>query len=266
MYYLAIAFYLWRDGWSPREWAPRGIDLIDVAATVSFTNVWRDSAINSVVPGDWSVGNEMTFYLLLPMILSVGRRSFTGLLALASAAMALAVGYVAFRTPAAGMADTLAFEFPPALQVFLFGVITAFLIQKKSPRRFPPWAALAILLSATFVVPQFGLGGNVAVYALLYCLLCYGLHGGGASLVANAAAARIGVVSFSVYLIHFALIGPLTAASITLTANRGVPLLVLAYSLVAATAFAISLATHRFVEAPFIRLAASFPRKPSKEA
>ena len=134
MFYLAVVFYLLRDGWAPREWAPYGVDGVDVAATFGFVNLWRDTAVNSVVPGDWSIGAEMNFYLLLPFVLWIARRSFKALVGLVAIAFLVGLGYARLHHVPAGFEDDLPMMFLPQLPVFLFGVVTAFLIVKASPK------------------------------------------------------------------------------------------------------------------------------------
>lgn len=68
LFWCGIAFYLLLDGTKPRFWAPSGISLQHVFSTIFFLHGWAPTAINSVVPGGWSIAVEMTFYLLLPFL------------------------------------------------------------------------------------------------------------------------------------------------------------------------------------------------------
>ncbi len=256
MFYLAILFYLVRDGWGPREWAPYGIDGLDVAATFGFLNVWRDSAINSVVPGDWSIGAEMNFYVLLPFVLWVGRRSFKALLAFVAIAFAAGLGFERLHHVPAGFADDLAIVFPAQLPVFLVGVVTAFVIVEAPARRLNGGLGAVLLAFIVLALPQTPLAGNLALFAVLCCFLAYALHNAPTSPIVNRAIARVGTVSFSMYLIHFALLAPISRLCLASASNRGAAMLALVYALVAAATFVCASATHAWVEAPFIRLGA----------
>ena len=67
-FYLAIIAYTAYDGFSPRYWAPNGIEWWYVPLTVFFLNGWHPETITSVVPGGWSIAIEMTFYLFVPYL------------------------------------------------------------------------------------------------------------------------------------------------------------------------------------------------------
>lgn len=45
--------------------------MADIIANLAFIHSWVPSANNSVVPGGWSIGAEMVFYLLVPFFWSV---------------------------------------------------------------------------------------------------------------------------------------------------------------------------------------------------
>ena len=67
-FWLAILFYVWRDGMGSRSWAPHGIRPATVLATAAFAHGWTPTMINSVVPGGWSIAVEMNFYLIVPIL------------------------------------------------------------------------------------------------------------------------------------------------------------------------------------------------------
>src|SRR5262249_28116001 len=66
MFYFGICLYLALFGWRPREFVPEVIGVPDVALTAVFLHGWWPTALNSVVPGGWSVACEAMFYLMLP--------------------------------------------------------------------------------------------------------------------------------------------------------------------------------------------------------
>ena len=69
MFYVAMAFYLCLYGFSPRYWAPNGLEWWYLPLTALFLNGYHPETLTSVVPGGWSVAVEMNFYLLLPFLL-----------------------------------------------------------------------------------------------------------------------------------------------------------------------------------------------------
>ena len=80
LFWIALVFYLLvTRGEGFREWAPDGVSARDVLLTIFFLHWTSITAVNSVVPGGWSIAVEMQFYLLFPLIIHLFRpevRSF----------------------------------------------------------------------------------------------------------------------------------------------------------------------------------------------
>src|ERR1700761_6304044 len=75
LFWLAIPLYLALNGTGPSYDAPNGIGPVQVILTATFLHGFWPDSINSVVPGDWSIAAEMTFYVVFPfMIASFGAR------------------------------------------------------------------------------------------------------------------------------------------------------------------------------------------------
>src|SRR4051812_31822989 len=132
MFWLGTLFFLWLDGFSPRYFAPGGIDGTDVLLTALFLHGWNPDTVNSVVPGGWSIAVEMTFYLVFPLLMLVVRGWLTALAAfVACNAIALySFDYFwanrALFWPGAsdGLASTmLHLWFPTQLPVFALGFL-----------------------------------------------------------------------------------------------------------------------------------------------
>ena len=71
LFWLAIIAYSSLDQvkyFNQNAWAPSGVGYGQVVATFLFIQGWWPTSINSVVPGGWSVGVEMSFYLILPLL------------------------------------------------------------------------------------------------------------------------------------------------------------------------------------------------------
>ena len=72
LYFLAIIYYLWQDGFGPRPWlgdAP-GVSKLNILSNFLMLHSFSPYWINSVVPGGWSVGIEFLFYSIFPFIFS----------------------------------------------------------------------------------------------------------------------------------------------------------------------------------------------------
>lgn len=70
LFWLAIPFYLAVYGTGPSYNAPNGIGPLQVILTATFLHGFWPDSVNSVVPGDWSIAAEATFYLVFPLLIT----------------------------------------------------------------------------------------------------------------------------------------------------------------------------------------------------
>ena len=70
LFWLAIPIYLVINGTGPSYNAPNGIGPLQVILTATFLHGFWPDSVNSVVPGDWSIAAEMTFYLVFPFVIT----------------------------------------------------------------------------------------------------------------------------------------------------------------------------------------------------
>jgi peptidoglycan/LPS O-acetylase OafA/YrhL len=84
LYYLAIIYYLWQNGFGPNYWlgSHSYLSFFDVCNNFFFTHGTYPYSFNSVVPGGWSVGVEMGFYLIFPFLFRFFRNVDTALILL----------------------------------------------------------------------------------------------------------------------------------------------------------------------------------------
>jgi peptidoglycan/LPS O-acetylase OafA/YrhL len=230
MYYLAAGLYM--------IVAPTGnANPLQLLASLSFVNAWHPVTMTTtgdwqVVPGGWSIGVEFTFYFLFPLFfawVSSARRAFLLLLAMLGLGVALN-GYLmpnlAARYGSEAADNFLYFWFFNQAPVFVLGALTFFAI--RATEMHPDWlltqrlrrhagaavtgALLFILIVAMAplplthnlmpvpVVPQF-LAASCA-FSLFVVTISQARH----TILVNSLFAWIGKVSFSAYLLHFAVI------------------------------------------------------------
>ena len=223
-FWLAILFYLWWKGTGPQYWAPHGISWRDVAATAAFAHGWTPTTINSVVPGGWSIAVEMSFYLLVPAL-------FTRLTSLrrcvwffVACVIGQAVLNAAMRPVFWGMlADDEKYLaglmhnlwLPTQLPVFAAGFALYYAVapylgraadaRPPSPPSARPSAALALVFAAA-VVAELYLAPRSTFWGSVFAILAAGLALRPTRLLVNAATRYLGEISYSGYLVHFAVL------------------------------------------------------------
>jgi peptidoglycan/LPS O-acetylase OafA/YrhL len=269
MFWLAIPVYLLLNGMNALFYAPiyapNGIHLWHVGMTAAFVHGLHPETVTSVVPGGWSVADEMLFYAVFPLLaLIITKWQRAAVLCAVSALLPNA--WYNERTldwlvsmfpdePRWLLRDFMFLSFPAQITAFAAGILACHVIRSLPKGASPRWAielALLVALAAlawqcitnvNFLVP-FGLWFGVAAAAM-------GL-GAGRYLV-NPLIRHFGTLSFSMYLVHFALIGSVAAAvRATDASGPWSSLIILFPTLVLATAAVASL-TYRYIEQPGIR-------------
>ncbi len=266
-YWLAGIGYILAAGLAPRPSAPDGVTVPDLAVAAVFGSAWQGGGAIDVVPGGWSVSCEVAFYAALPVTLWLigGRLWRAVLLALAAA---LAVQLLARHAMTHGGWHYVPQYVHPTIQapVFLAGIAAAMLAQQVRLPRVPglPVGLLAVGIVALPLMPipraLWGLLLHLPFAVLAAaCVALSAQHP--PRLLAHPAMRRIGEVSYSRYLIHFALLAPCLTAAEWLAPGNGWPTLALHFGVTAACSFALACATYRLVEQPCIKGAARLLRR-----
>ncbi len=267
MFWLATALYgglnaagLWPDG---------GSDPISVVATLFFVHGWSQDTINLVVPGGWTIGVEMTFYAVFPLIaiwVTTLRRAI--LFTIAAAILAVLANTLAFRLVATAEPVKLGFFvyywFPNSLQAFALGCLTYHLLHF-APTKTP--ATLAMLAGVGFLALYCAWWG-VAWYpsldqpisralltSIASLLLALSLAGTGMPWLVNRVTCYVGRVSFSAYLVHFLIVVPIGRYAGPVHASSAVSLALFAILMVGVMTVTVLLSavTYRFIERPCIQ-------------
>jgi peptidoglycan/LPS O-acetylase OafA/YrhL len=252
MFYAGILLYLFLYGFRPRLYAPQGITPQDVALTFGFMHGWSMAALNSVVPGDWSIAAEAMFYVILPPLLILGRTPRR--LAFLMIGFVLMAQLSHWLQPGFGPLGNAGF--PSQAAVFLFGLAAAQAMDRPVPARGA--AALAVFGFLCFGLPLLHLPEAILAYQLqfgaLAGLLCVLLHRAKTPLLVNEPLIRLGRISFSIYILHFALLAPVLAAARDLVSGASdVVLLAVYYPLLVAIAASSASGAHTWIERPGIR-------------
>jgi peptidoglycan/LPS O-acetylase OafA/YrhL len=251
-------------------------DFSDVIFNVIFIHAWVPSAIDSVVPGGWSIGVEMFFYLIAPALVFICRTT-RGLIAVSilTALFAVSCWYVGACDggPACAVVNNEFFYFWPPMQLpcFIVGLWTWHLAKdyltgaKVLPLRACGWlVAGGLVMVAALFLAGTGRGMAHAVAPTFAAAAAAALM-----LVSTRIASRtlqapalvmLGRYSFGIYVWHFiAILGVRAVLRIDAVGNfaeyHGA--LVFAVSMVVATvaAYAGARYTARRIEEPCSRWA-----------
>ena len=263
MFYLALPVFLYFRGWGPSMYAPDGIGLRHVMMTATFTHGFMPDTITSVVPGSWSIADEMMFYAIFPLLMTIRTR-----IRFKTAAMLTALATVLCVVLQKSLAGSVWRIADPAwrdawatfyflwlvnqLPCFLFGILAARWIEEN---RQVPWPVALVLgstalgLWVTLFPSSIPLLGKLVVPAqagALFAIFALGLSKWQPKLLVNPIICWTGKVSYSAYLVHFLII----ASDLAFARENYAA----AFVSLAAITIGISTITYLCVERPFNRL------------
>ena len=260
LYYAGILFYVAVHVMDNQRRAPAGI-----LSNALFIHGFVPAFQNNVVPGGWSIGCEMAFYAIFPLLF----RTITN--------VPRALGLVAFGLvfdvlmlvvdrasgwrvlPDANLGDFPVFLLP----VFAAGIAVYHLTKNKAPaegsRRWGMYG-LALLAYGGLVAVSTAVMGHqnqawqVIPTALFVGALVYACVSAPSRLLTNAFIVRLGLISYSVYIWHFAvLFGLLRGLPLVRDHHEPLPML-LAFVLTMLITWPIAELSRRFIELPGIAL------------
>lgn len=227
-----------------------------VGAAALFVNGWSPNTYLGVTPGGWSIGIEMGFYLLFPAFVAIITNLSRALIFFAVSTIVAVVTY-----PIAADMGGKAFGFGwlgDQLPAFAAGFVAYYCITTAPWRRATRWLSVAGVLIALglVVLPAFPSLRtpdehlSVPIYAALFVALAYVLANSKSAFANNLITRRLGVLSYSIYLLHFLVI----SAIAPLTEGLDAWTFLITYKAVLALSAAVAEATFRLIERPGQRL------------
>ncbi len=267
-FYAAIVGYLLLNGTSPHYWAPDGIKGWHILSTFLFINGWTPETITSVVPGGWSIAVEMTFYLCVPFLflwLSSIPRTLIALVLSLLLAKAMSVAALGVLTPLYPDSQSYLLHgfvflwFFSQLPVFLLGILIYHTLQ-----RFPQihsHLALALYPVAVFLSVAFFQATTYSdllpqhfLFSVALAFLVLAVYHKPHALLVNPILCWIGRVSFSMYLIHIAVLTFLSHLGSKWFELKGNWQCVLITLIATALSLALASLSYQFIEQPGIKL------------
>ena len=263
-YWLAAVFYTALAGTAPRLLAPDGVAVNDIVVAALFGSAWVGGAPMAVVPGGWSISVEVAFYAVLPLLYRVTGRRLWRVVLLTIAFTAIAE----FRGVQAWDAHRWDFFFyvNPIQQapVFLFGFTAATIVTRYDVPRLGLLALTALGL-AVFWLPIRCSGLLYLVEPLSFGLLAAISVGLAAvsspPLLSNPILRRIGQLSYSVYLIHFAFLAPCLGLAVRILPEANWATFIMHLGFTLAATLAVASITWRVIEQPAVEWARRHSRR-----
>jgi peptidoglycan/LPS O-acetylase OafA/YrhL len=207
MYYLITFIYIIIGSTILPNILPKNLSFFAGMTTLTFTNGWFPSTVNSFSPGAWSIAAEMTFYLLFPLLLRLKGKRWMALTATVVSFVLSLITYKLIVTLMPGKSDYVTyfayFFWIVQLPAFMSGVcIAAWLphLQKYanvSKLVFP--LSLALVASAAF---SRGLTSSYIAADILFSIMVTSGALSASPILRLSLLRHIGTVSFSVYLTH----------------------------------------------------------------
>lgn len=262
MFYLGIGFYLWFYGTGARFFAPLGVHVRQVLLTVSFLHGWLPDSFNAIVPGGWSIGDEAMFYLLFPLLfrsLNSPIRAIGTFVAAAifTRAVIVLAGWTLGRDDL--MIVFAHFSFPAQLVAFVGGFVV-FQVGRVIPPSLPHQTFGATLLLALAAAALLAAGSSQSVLLrhnvvadALFIVFVLMTRLSECPLIVNALLIGLGRLSYSIYLVHFAVVDIARVYGLSLLKSIAPSLqLAMVFPLSLSAAAVISIVTYRIVEQPAI--------------
>jgi peptidoglycan/LPS O-acetylase OafA/YrhL len=268
MFWIAIVFFLWLNGTGPSIYAPDGVGLRQITMTALLVHGFWPDTITSVVPGGWSVADEVIFYALFPAIVPpLLKATWKSLIIVAIATVIVGaqvsrlLDSFSYLLPAsaesvAGIYFSL--WFPRQLPCFVFGIMLfRFSVEGRSIPASLAKIVCFVAIALTLLIPflegiKYALPlGLATTYAIALTLFALSLMYWRNSPLIGRPIVWIGKVSYSAYFVHFAVFHFLPLFRWTGWPVADVASMYLAVVVVTA---GISSLTYLMIEKPMIRL------------
>ena len=275
LFWAGLLFYWWHPGPWGITFAPNGTGWPHIAATFFFVHGWYPTTINSIVPGGWSIGAEVMFYLCIPLlhkrIISLSGAIWMTLATTFAvcAGTPIATRLLAPHFPASWsnlIRDFLFWSFPTQLPVFCLGFVLYFILVRQMTHagggmtNKRHWSILFLAIAAFVMV--YSIPDHI-IYAGAFALIAWGLAIHPMRIFVNRVTRYIGVVSYSVYIWHFWILDHLAPRILPLVnpirwdkLNGTVQFFVL-YALIVAVSVAMASVSYYLIELPSQRLGKS---------
>ncbi len=264
MYYLGIIYYIIQDGLGQRYWLGDAdhISVANIVSNLFFMHGFYPYWINSLVPGGWSIAVEMTFYMILPFLFLRIKNKNDALLFFIISIVIKTLLYV-FLSNFPLVTDKRLWEeylfmyFPSQLPVFALGVLLYFYVMNNEQDyrlsgKFLLFLGLLLWIQLATGIDY--LFPSYLFWAIAFFIVALALSRYSPILLVNPVIIYIGKISFSMYLVHFAVLHWLLYFNFTDYFSSDIANYIIRFYIVILLTMLISSFTYRYIELPFQKL------------
>ncbi len=265
MYYLGIIYYIFQDGLGPRYWLGDAdhISSANILSNITFLHGFNPYYITSLVPGGWSIAVEMTFYAVLPFLFARIKNinqafNFFLISITVRAVLEYFLSKHILISSASLWTEYLDFYFPSQLPIFALGILMYFIIENKE-NGIIKLPGKSLLLFGCLIIIQFGTSinfilANHILFGFSFLLIGIALSRYKPILLVNPIINYIGKISFSMYLVHFAVLHWLVYFNFINYFNDEIVNYLIRFYLVIFLSVLISSITYYWIEKPFQKI------------
>jgi peptidoglycan/LPS O-acetylase OafA/YrhL len=276
MYYIGITYYLFQNGLGPSFWLGDAthVSTLNIVCNFLFLHGFDPYYFNSVVPGGWSIAVEMLFYCFVPLLFKYITNMNRALIFFLIAAVFRMIGLLVMQqvhicNDPILWQEYLNLYFPSQLQIFACGFILYFLITVPGSLRKSNVWILAVLILAfvtDYVIRKVSFFPIQVKFAIGFIALGYLLSRKPIALLVNPIICNIGKISYSMYLVHFAVLYWLTKSGHAdfihpVSLATGIANLVVRFVVVLIGSSVLAAIFYNVIELPFQKLGSQLIKK-----
>jgi peptidoglycan/LPS O-acetylase OafA/YrhL len=259
LYYLAIIYYSFIIPFIQHQ----DVNYKGIALNFLFIHGFFPDIINSIVPGGWSIAIEMTFYLFLPFLTPKINSLAKAILFLFFSFFLKTLFYYVlkgnpFNFETNLWTNYLYWYLPNQLPVFALGIVFYFIalennvkqaLSENSKLILQTLIAILVLLLIDKMILKIKIFNLDFVFTIAFLIVATILKERPFKAIVNSFTELIGKLSFSMYLIHFAVIYWLSKAKIiSIDKPSSLSNFIYSYSVVLVFTVLLSSISYRFIE------------------
>lgn len=208
MYYFGVLYFTLQNTvglnqiFNLKAWG--NLDFVGIFSNLFFVHGFHPHTINYYVPGGWSIAVEMTFYLFFPLLVKY-------IINFNKAVVFIILTIVLQKILAISLSDISFFNenyylslwFPNQLPIFALGILVYFAVNESGVRLTEINTLMIAFVSFVFIYISIPISFS---YAFVFGILIVYFHKYGMNKYINFALTKVGKISYSMYLVHFAVL------------------------------------------------------------